>query len=448
MQENIEHFASRVHSAQSIERNYPPAYLSWTIWGTGAVLYAIGFFMRTAPAVMTTELMATFNITATELGQLASFFFYAYVLVQLPTGMLSRLFGPRNLLTLSALATAIGITCFATSSNFYLASLGLLLVGGSVGMAIVLNLELAGRWLPKHKFALSSGLTMVVGVAGALFAGMPLFLLISMVGWRPCMLALSAVSLAIGIFSWVVVRDNPSNKGFRDYRIATSTITGNNDAKSMGLLASLIDSISYRNTWLMLIIPSALIGAMLNFTGLWGVPYLKVRFDLSVEQSAMICSGMLIAFALCSPIIGHISDQQKKRKPVYVISVVSATVCWLAAILPSGLPLSAVAPLLIISAGFTGAMPLSYALGRESAPPENSDIVTGIVVTGMMTGPAIIQPLTGWLMDWQWNGVMEAGVRVYNVAAFKIAFLPMLSWLFLAALIVPLVKETYCGEKS
>ncbi|HEY3424242.1 MAG TPA: MFS transporter [Negativicutes bacterium] len=446
MRENTEHSRKYLCADLPSGRTHPPAGLSWFIWGVGAVLYAIGFFMRTAPAVMTKDLMVTFNIAATELGQLASFFFYAYVLMQLPTGMLSRLFGPRKLLTVGAFATAIGTFSFAASSNFYLASIGLLLVGGAVGMAIVLTLELSGRWLPKHKFALASGLTMVIGVAGAFLAGVPLSLLISMFGWRNCMLALSVFTLAIGIVSWVVVRDNPSEKGFQDYK-ASNTIT-KKDSKTLGLLVSLSDALSYRNTWLMLLIPSGLIGAMLSFTGLWGVPYLKVRFNLSVEQAAMICSGMLIAFALCSPIIGHVSDRQKRRKPVYVIGVVSATICWLVVILLDGLPLWAMVSLLIIAAGFTGAMPLSYALGRESASTENSDIVTGLVVTGIMIGPAIIQPVTGWLVDLQWNGVMEAGIRVYNEAAFKVAFLPMLGWLILATMIVPLVKETYCGEKS
>lgn len=70
---------------------YPPVILSWTIWGLGALLYAIGFFQRTAPAVMTTELMADFHITASALGHLASFFFYAYALMQIPTGILTGL---------------------------------------------------------------------------------------------------------------------------------------------------------------------------------------------------------------------------------------------------------------------------------------------------------------------------------------------------------------------
>jgi MFS family permease len=91
-------------------------------------------------------------------------------------------------------------------------------------------------------------------------------------------------------------------------------------------------------------------------------------------------------------------------------------------------------------------MPLSYAIGRESAPAEISGIVTGIVITGIMIGPAIIQPITGCILDLQWKGTIESGVRVYDAASFKTAFYPMLGWIALASILVLGIRETYCGE--
>jgi len=53
------------------------------IWGLGAMLYLIGFFQRVAPAVLTSELMRDFNISAAALGQLSAFYFYSYVAISL-----------------------------------------------------------------------------------------------------------------------------------------------------------------------------------------------------------------------------------------------------------------------------------------------------------------------------------------------------------------------------
>jgi len=67
-------------------------------------------------------------------------------------------------MTTSACLTAVGTFIFAMSESFLMAATGLLLVGGAVAMAIVITLELAGRWFPLRRFALTSGLIMVIGV--------------------------------------------------------------------------------------------------------------------------------------------------------------------------------------------------------------------------------------------------------------------------------------------
>jgi sugar phosphate permease len=426
------------------EREYPPPFLSWSVWGLGALLYAIGFFQRTAPAVMTRELMVDFDITATSLGRLASFFFYAYVMMQIPTGILSGILGPRKLMGISASVTAIGIFLFAVADNFVIAATGLLIVGGAVAMAIVVTLELAGRWLPPDRFALASGLIMVVGVMGAFLAGMPLRIMISEFGWRANMGCLGIFSLLIGLLSWLIIRDDPSEKGYRSYDRKT-------DDKGGPETTTVIDkvklSLSYRNTWLMLLVPCSLIGAMLSFSGLWGVPYLIARYGMGTEKAALICSILLIAFAVGSPVLGFISDHQNLRKPVYVMGVVSASVFWFAVILIDALPVWSLGLMLFVVGFFTGAMPLSYAVGRESGPKEVSGIITGIVVTGIMIGPAILQPVIGWIMDANWSGGLEAGIRIYTIEAYQIAFIPMLAWLGISSLLALLIKETYCGKK-
>ena len=84
--------------------NLPPARLAWTIWGLGSLVYLAAFFQRVAPAVMTDQLMAEFALGGAALGNLSAFYFYAYVAMQIPTGLLADRWGPRKLL---AAGTAI-----------------------------------------------------------------------------------------------------------------------------------------------------------------------------------------------------------------------------------------------------------------------------------------------------------------------------------------------------
>lgn len=88
--------------------NHPPLKLSWMIWGLGALLYLIGFYQRVAPAMITTELMLDFSLSAAALGNLSALYFYSYVAMQVPTGLLADHWGPRRLLSLGAMVAALG----------------------------------------------------------------------------------------------------------------------------------------------------------------------------------------------------------------------------------------------------------------------------------------------------------------------------------------------------
>src|SRR5258708_38807231 len=75
-------------------RNSPPAALAWLVWGLAAALYLIAFYQRVAPAVITGELSSEFALTAPALGNLSAFYFYSYVPVQIPTGLLADRWAP------------------------------------------------------------------------------------------------------------------------------------------------------------------------------------------------------------------------------------------------------------------------------------------------------------------------------------------------------------------
>ena len=87
---------------------YPPASQSWIIWCLGVAFYFSGFFHRMVTAVMADQLMADFRIGAAALGNFSSFYYYSYVAVQIPTGILADSWGPMKLLTVGTLLASFG----------------------------------------------------------------------------------------------------------------------------------------------------------------------------------------------------------------------------------------------------------------------------------------------------------------------------------------------------
>ena len=241
------------------EEDYPPAWQAWMIWGLGALFYLSGFYLRVAPAVMTSELMADFAVGAAGLGNLSAFYYYTYVGMQLPTGLLADLWGPRRLLATGALVAGLGTLLFAWATTLFWAGLGRGLIGGSVAVAFVALLKVAAHWFPPRRFALVSGMALFSGVLGAVTAGVPLRLLIDGFGWRPIMAASGVLMLAISLACLRFIRDDPSERGFRSY--SPGIPEGPDTKVRFRPLSGLGQVLSFRNSWLLFLGPGGNGGA-------------------------------------------------------------------------------------------------------------------------------------------------------------------------------------------
>jgi MFS family permease len=419
----------------------PPARLAWTVWGLGAALYIIGFFQRVAPGVMTSELMNDFNLTAAALGNLSAFYFYSYVAMQIPTGLLADSWGPRRLLTAGALVAGVGSLSFALADGMFWACAGRLLIGGSVAVAFVAMMKLSSHWMAPRQFALASGMALFLGILGAVFAGTPLRLMVDAFGWRPVMLASSTLPFAVAALIWIIVRDDPRERGYASY--ASEVPAG---APRIGIMAGLRKVFEYRNTWLLLLTPGSVAGSVLAFAGLWGVPFLTTHYGLTPPQAAALCSAQLLAWAVGGPVFGGLSDRIGRRKPLYVAGCSISAVGWGLIILVPGLPLFLLIALLIVIGFAAGCMIIGFAFAKESVPLPLAGTAAGVCNMGSMMGPMLLQPAVGWMLDRQWDGTMSAGARVYGLEAFRLGFSLMLAWTVLSLVLITLTRETGCRQ--
>jgi len=421
----------------------PPPHLAWMVWGLGAVLYFIGFFHRVAPAVMTDQLMADFNIGAAVLGNFSAFYFYSYVAMQIPTGILSDLWGPRILLTAGAFVSAVGALLFAAAPTVFIANAGRLLIGGSVAVAYVAMLKLATHWFPSRLFAAMGGLALFCGVVGAVSAGVPLRIMVDRFGWRPIMLVAAAVSMVLTAAIWLIVRDYPEEKGYAGYAKRAKHPA---ESAATSLAAGLKTVLTYKNTWLISLAPAGIVGPILAFSGLWGVPFLTSHYGFSPAGSAAITSLLMVAWAVGGPVLGRLSDRIGRRKPLYLGGSLVSCVGWIVLVYIPGLS-TVLLVLLVTVVGFaSGAMIIGFAFAKESVPSELAGTATGVCNMGVMTGPMILQPAIGMILEKNWAGVVENGIRYYDLTAYRTGFSLLVGFTVLASVLLALTTETHCRQ--
>jgi sugar phosphate permease len=435
--------AAIVRSAPAAD--VPPAWLAWSVWGVAATFYLAAFYLRTSPAVMTTELMRDFGIKASQLGQFSAFYFYAYILMQVPTGVFVDSFGARRLLIVGSLAAAAGTLMFGLTNSYVVASVGRAIVGGSTAVGWVVTLKLATHWFPRSRFAMLSGLGLMMGNLGALFAQVPLRLLVERYGWRAVAVGSTACVLLIGAAAWALVANDPVDKGYESYAPAELQHTGH--LSLGGMLREFPQLFTYRNTWLIVLAQGGFVGAMLSFTGLWGPTYLRQRFGVTPSGAAAICSVMIVCWAVASPLAGYASDHIGRRKPVYLGGAIVAAAGW-STLFYAPLPLAVFTIVASITSGACGAVVVAFAFAKESVPVRFLGTISGAVNVGNMLGPTLLQPAIGWVLDRQWSGAIANGVHVYNTDAFTTAFSMIVAWSVLTCLLVAITAETRCRQTA
>ena len=410
----------------------------WLVWGLSALFYCYGFFQRVAPSVMVPDLMVEFGVSAAVLGNLSAFYFYAYAGLQLPIGVMFDHWGARRMLALAALLCGLGSLLFSMADSMAGAYAGRLLIGAGAGFTWVGSLQLAARWLPPERFAMVTGLTLMLGMAGAIGGQAPLAAIVEQAGWRGTMAWAAGFALLLAMLIWLIVRDRPDGGPNEE------PATGDVEKVTMSLLHGLRGTMAHRQSWFVALYGGTLTATMLAFAGLWGVPYLMQTYGISRPAAAASTSLLLVGWAIGAPLAGWLSDSMKRRKPLMVLGALVALTTFSAIIYTPDLSLASARILCFINGLFSGSMVLSFAAAREHNRPETAGATLGFVNTFVMAAGAIFQPLIGWLLDLNWDGAMAAGVRVYSVSTFQTAFAVIVLSGSVSLAMGLVMRETHC----
>lgn len=410
---------------------------AWLVWSLAAAFFFSEYFARVAPSVMVPDLMRSFHVGALSLGALSAYFYYAYVGMQVPVGALVDRFGAHKLLTVMSALCGVGCVIFANTQTLFAAELGRFLMGLGAAFAFVGTLKLASIWFAPQRFGFLAGTTQALGMLGAAIGEGPVSVLVSWVGWRETMWIIGSVLLALSVLIALVVRDYP-----RGY-IQTQPKEITSFKKVCQGLAIVLKN---PQTWLNGSFVGFLFAPTAAFAELWGATYLHRVFQLSHEVAATAVSMIFVGWAIGGPMAGWISDRIKRRKPVLIASCIASFVFMSSALY---LPIHSVF-LIYVLLFFYGlsnvGVGVSYAVACEINPKSVAGISMSFANMASVLIGAAFQPLIGWFLDLQWDGVMQNGVPYYSANDFLYAMLLLPACFLLSLIAALLLKESYGVE--
>lgn len=406
---------------------------AWAIWLLSAFFMFYKYALEVSPSVMNTTLMKAFDISATQLGNLTACYFYAYLLLQIPAGILLDRFGPRIVTTVSIILCSLGTLLFSTAESFAVAGVGRFVTGVGAAFAVVNCLKLIANWFPQKQCAFMTGLMMTVAMLGAVGGQAPLASFIERLDWRYAMEIISYLGLGLGVIFWIVVRDVSPLKTLEKHIVP----------QKGSLFKNLKHVFKHKQSWWLSIYSGFAFSPVMIFGGLWGVSFISEAFGFTSNIAAQSVSLIFIGFAVGAPFFGIYSDWLKRRKTVMVWGTLGALLSISAVIYLPSLTVSTVMFLLFAFGFFISSFLLCFTMIQEIHSPIYAATVIGFMNAFDAFFGAVSDPLTGLFLDLNWDGKMLDGARIFSVENYKTAFITLPVYLLISIISLYWVKETH-----
>ncbi len=411
----------------------------WVVFSCLIAVYILVFFHRMSLGTLQDEIMSRFAMSAASFATLGAMYFYAYLIMQLPTGIMADTLGPRIVVAVGGLVTTTGTLMFALSHTVVGVCAGRFLIGLGVSVVYVSIVKIISQWFKEGEFASMLGLTGFFGNLAGVLAGAPLALLVMAFSFQATFLFLSGLSLALAVTTYILVRNKPQDMGYP--AIASPEETGDLTVGSGRIslkegLSSVCKSIE---TWRMFIIMTTYYASYISFAGIWGVSYIRTVYNMDNVTAAKYITLFSLGMALGYLVIGFISDKLKSRKAPLLFFGGLINILWFVMFYFNGAHLSP--PLLAIvciGIGFsTSVYSLTLAICKEVNDPRYLGMAISFINLGSFLGGAIVPILVGIILD-NYSGILT------GVDLFRRGFLICLVLNGIGLATTFLVKETGC----
>lgn len=407
----------------------------WLVWGIAALFSLYTFLLESVPSVMIPELMNHYGIEIAAIGTLTASFFYTYIAMQVPSGILIDVFGPKKILKISFITCTLSVFWFAFSHYYWEGQYSRMLMGLGTAPAVVATLCLASRWFKPELFLLLITLTEFLVLGGGVLGAGGVAKCVVFLGWRETLITIGITGLILTLLSFFIIQDHPLKPHNPMHRISFK-----DSIKTTFYYLKKI--ISIKQVWISGLYAGLVFGIFPAFAGLWAVPYLMKRFQLTVDVAALFASTLFLGACFGNIVLGSLSLYITKKKPLMIVGSATSLLLLLFAFYGPTLSLPGLFVLYLLIGLFSSTYSFSFSLIGAYIPSEAKGLSMGLANMFCLTlGAPLFQPLIGKLLTWHKD---TSGYQIISYSNspeydFALALLPLS--LLLSLILGFLIKE-------
>lgn len=367
----------------------------WFVFGFVLFTYFVIVSQRTAPGLITDQLMNDFQVSAAVIGLMTSIQFLAYVGLQIPVGLLADRYGPNLLLIFGTLLAGIGSLLYSFAGNEYILIFSRFLVGVGDSTIFINFVLILSQWFKPNDFVKLIGIVSMFAGLGSLTATLPYSLWISYAGWNSLFMTIGGLLVFTSFLLYFILIAKP-NMLFEE--LPSTSINSNQEKESVWKILRRV--VSTRQAWATFLCHFGVVGTYVGFIGSWGVPFGIQVLGMSRSMASQLIMYGLIGAIVGAPIISWIASRLGSIKKMYLIVHIVVVISWLGLFLSGISPSIAWIIILFIIIGFgNGASSLTFVVVRESFPAKEVGVVTGFANMGGFLSAVLLPIIFGKVLD-------------------------------------------------
>jgi sugar phosphate permease len=361
----------------------------WVVFACVLFTYVLMSSQRTAPGLITDQVMVDFNVTATTVGLLASIQFFVYTGLQIPMGILADRYGPNFFLLIGAILTGLGTIIYSLGTHEYVLFFSRILTGTGDATIWVNMVLILSQWFNAKEFTRLIGVTAMTGSLGFLLATVPFSLFIDHFGWRIAFFSAGLMLCFCCVLLYFVLLKVPKQSLFLK-----------NDKQREKTTDLLRRVFSNRQAWALFLCHFGIVGTYVGFISSWGVPYGMNVYGMTRSDASQLMMVGLIGALIGAPLASWISSRLGTIRLPYIVIHIILVLSWSIFLLFSGNP-----PIFLLTSLFFviglayGGNALTFAAVRQSFPIMESGIVSGFANTGGFLSAALLPSIFGKVLD-------------------------------------------------
>ncbi len=412
---------------------------AYFIWFLCAFFFFAIYIIRVSPSILTPTLMQLFHCDALTIGAFSGFFYYPYIAMQIPVGLMMDVYSPKKIMVFSILTCLLSTLLFATMTTINMGYLSRFIMGFGASFAFVGSLRIAALWFQPKQFAFLAGVSQSMGMLGAMIGQGPIGIVYQWFGWRLVIWAMVVVFFLIALLMMYLFK-------------MPQTTTSSTPAK-IKPWSAILTILNNKQTWYNCLFIGLVYGPTACFGEQWGASFLSQHQGISIDAAGQETGLMFIGIAIGCPLMGWLSDYIQRRLIIMQIGVLGCLISLSLIIYGSELPghwvfdTTNYGLLLFVYGIANSCIVASYAFASEINPPHLTGIALGITNMACVILGALMIPLVGFVLDATSSSAMLQSMPSFSSKGYQIAFAALPIGLALAFLVSLLQKETYCRHR-